>query len=64
MDMKTVAAAVLEARRFIEAAEAIRWDERLSGYDHPVSTVETAAARRASMELTRSLARMRAPRKW
>lgn len=58
MNDKDVQTAIAEARRFVRIAEQIRWDKREWG-TFPRSTVETAAARRASMDLTRALAKMR-----
>lgn len=55
MTNDSVKEAIAQAERFIAAARAIQWDHR--GY--LMGTVESAAARRASMDLTRALARMR-----
>lgn len=50
--------AISEARRFIENAEAAM--KRLSNDDYAkYGSKETAAARRASMDLTRALAELR-----
>ena len=64
---KTRDAAVAEARRFIAAAEKLQF--RTSDSDktwHYVSSAGpvNAAAKRASMDLTRALAELRRPRKW
>lgn len=51
-------AAIVEAKRFIDRAEAAVEDIRAKdGYYY--STVNTAAAKRASMDLTRALADVR-----
>lgn len=51
--MKT---AIAEAERFLKAARAVRFSQ--SGY-YPLDTTKSAAARRASMDLTRALAQLR-----
>jgi len=57
---KTLDAAILEARRFIDTAEALRVD-RKSNPDRRdwQPSVHAAACRRASMDLTRKLADLR-----
>lgn len=73
MDRSTVQAAVTEARRFIERAEAlldaeVEIIERVDGqYEHVKrpwrggydAPKQSGAARRASLDLTRALAEMR-----
>ncbi len=56
MNKDTVLAALHEAQRFIEKAEVAF--EELNGKNWPDHTV-TAAAKRASMDLTRALEKMR-----
>lgn len=60
MHAETLDKAIAEARRFIKAAEAARpaFKEREWGGG---GTKESAAARRASMDLTRALADLRRP---
>jgi len=71
MNRKTVNMAVVEAKRFIKAAETLLAAEH-HRYDHITRTVdkqrwtggsdspkESGAARRASLDLTRALAEMR-----
>lgn len=65
MNAKTLEAAVYQARRFIERAEALKKaakDHSMSAdfgfYAHPK---ESGAVRRASLDLTRALAEMRKP---
>lgn len=56
MKNKNVLAAIAEARRFIEAAKKVV----PSGYGDSVEHgPDAAAAKRASLDLTKSLARMR-----
>ena len=51
--------AVAEAQRFIRAAKRVTDNDlRSQGYHN---SIEIAAAKRASMDLTRALARMRKP---
>lgn len=55
--------AVREAAEFIKRAKAVQWN-RCDGdnpYWHHVGSVESAALKRQSMELTRALSRMRKP---
>ena len=54
MNTKTLAAAVREAKRFIEAAKAVRSDGEWIN-----SSKESGAVKRASMDLTRALSEMR-----
>jgi hypothetical protein len=50
--------AVALAKEFVRRAETVRWDT-VGDYPYPASNVETAATKRASLDLTRALARMR-----
>ena len=60
--------AIAEAERFLKKAKAVKWEKRETsfldgttyGYTY-IDTRLTAAAKRASMDLTRALARMRKP---
>jgi hypothetical protein len=58
-------AAIAEAKRFLKVAQLLEHESREDYEDkarmYPGSPL-TAATRRASMDLTRALARMRAPR--
>lgn len=56
MTAETVKLAVAEAKRFIEKAGKIK-----AGHLYFQTSKESAAARRASMDLTRALAEMRKP---
>lgn len=58
MTPKTLTEAVAEAERFIRLAKAVPGARSISYYD---PSPEAAAAKRASMDLTRALARMRRP---
>lgn len=58
MTKQTVDEAVDSAREFIKRASKINWRGGTSIYS-VASTIETAATKRASMDLTRALARMR-----
>jgi hypothetical protein len=64
MKPDTLKQAVAEAKRFISAAEKCKFSQ--SQYNksifYPQSGKETAAAKRASMDLTRKLADLRAGR--
>jgi len=51
MNQKALKASIKEAKRFIAVAEAAK--------GQPTGSPETAAAKRASMDLTRVLAKMR-----
>jgi len=54
--------AVAEARRFIERAERIDWDKTYGSGEWirpDISGKDIAAAKRASMDLTRALAEVR-----
>lgn len=57
MNNKTLRNAIKEAKRFLAATDAIVWEDRGEFSFSP--TKETAAAKRASMDLTRALADMR-----
>ena len=63
MDPKTIKEAVHEATRFLKAANA--WHDRqtedLKNDSRCFNTAEGGSLRRASMDLTRALARMRKP---
>ena len=69
MNIILVDAAVAESERFISACEALKnrhaLDMQARGekkgylYDHPSGSKQTASVRRASMDLTRALARLR-----
>lgn len=67
MNVKQIEAALNEAYRFVKTAEAaIQAETKHEFYDgaewHPyVPTMHTGAVRRASMDLTRSLANLRKP---
>ena len=61
MNLDTVNEAITEARRFIQRAEAwkkVEAEKAKSYYNNPK---ESGAMRRASMDLTRALAKMRKP---
>lgn len=68
MTEETLKEAIAEAERFLEKAKAVKWERRqIAGglygdktYPY-VDATKTAAAKRASMDLTRALARMRKP---
>lgn len=57
--------AISEAERFLKKAKAVQWESplRLNGqlWQSPIDLTQTAAAKRASMDLTRALAKMRKP---
>ena len=57
MNKDTLRDAVIEAERFIKAANQVTWH----GLYGEVSHKEAAAAKRASLDLTRALAKMRKP---
>lgn len=63
MKRKTLDRAIADARRFIEAADAIRradiGTKDLEYVPYSTPTKFTAAAKRASMDLTRTLADLR-----
>ena len=65
MRMNEVNDAELEARRFLRACEALQARFNADPEATPgawlIGSPETAAVRRASMDLTRALARMRRP---
>jgi len=58
MDLDNLAAAVAEAERFIARAKDVQANPPRYSF---VGTPHTAAARRASMDLTRALADLRRP---
>lgn len=73
MTPEKIDAAIREAKRFIDRAQKAKKAFRYHGYSSAScnvgggywsneNTVDTAAARRASMDLTRALADMRKPR--
>lgn len=55
----TIVEAIVEAERFIRNAKAVLDEPAHMGFI--VGTAKTGALRRASMDLTRALARMRRP---
>ena len=57
MNKDTLREAVVEAERFIKAANQVKWGGFYGEPNHP----EAAAAKRASMDLTRALTKMRKP---
>lgn len=64
MNAETLRTAIAEAKRFISAAEKVGITKYVSDTDEewesvPGYTKESAAAKRASMDLTRALAEMR-----
>ncbi|MDP2661177.1 MAG: hypothetical protein Q8R28_10665 [Dehalococcoidia bacterium] len=59
MTTDTLRTAIAEAQRFIIAAQAASWRIKEDGAVLIVGSKETAAAKRASMDLTRALAAMR-----
>ena len=63
MTKESLDAAIAEAKRFIAKAAAVNWRkiEMAHGgfHNYVESGVAAAAAKRASMDLTRALARMR-----
>ena len=68
MNKDTLRDAVIEAERFIKAANQVEWETMQWDWANktkrlqPNSTGHThAAAKRASMDLTRALAKMRRP---
>ncbi|KKW92644.1 hypothetical protein [Sphingobium chungbukense] len=68
MNPDSLTAAIAEAERFIERASAARdafewrkFNNITGGYWNNTNTVLSAAARRASMDLTRALADVRRP---
>lgn len=58
MNPATLKQAVAEAKRFIEVAKTVKVYSDRAYFD---TSKETAAAKRASMDLTRALAEMRRP---
>lgn len=64
MNRDKIAAAVAEARRFIERVEALPEQATYEAFGHTYSChypKEQGAIRRASMDLTRALADLRRP---
>lgn len=61
MKPKTINESVKEAQRFIKLAKSVIDEHKLSGYEGLYGSKATGALRRASMDLTRSLAEMRRP---
>ena len=66
MNEENLNIAIAEAERFLRAARAVKWKRRRYDFDPGafylyVDTAKTAAARRASMDLTRALAQLRKP---
>ena len=61
MNPATLKRAIAEAQRFIAVAKAIEVAKDRKPYDWFWPSKETAAAKRASMDLTRALADMRRP---
>lgn len=60
MTPEALKAAMQEARRFIEVAKRVQ-THKLGSYEHIVAGKEAAAAKRASMDLSRALSEMRKP---
>ena len=67
MNKESLSYALAEAERFIRIAKTVKWETRtFDTPDGPISYTEighpaAAATKRASMDLTRALARMRKP---
>lgn len=69
MTKETLDEAIAEAERFLKKAKAVRWEKRTvpACGNYPaldymeITHPEAAAAKRASLDLTRALARMRKP---
>ena len=66
MNEENLKTAIAEAERFLKAAKAVKWERRPVTSPQPfhyiwADTTKTAAAKRASMDLTRALAQMRKP---
>ena len=61
MSPATLKRAIAEAQRFIAVAKAIKVAKDRKPDDYFFGSKETAAAKRASMDLTRALAEMRRP---
>ncbi len=59
MKKDDLAAAVAEARRFIERAQALQSVYAKTGRDDNYPLPERSAARRSSLDLTRALAKLR-----
>ena len=66
MTKESLNSAIAEAKRFLEKAEAVEWRELKMVYGgshyYVESGVVAAAGKRASMDLTRALAKMRSSR--
>jgi len=61
MNQKTLVEAIMEADRFMEKAKKALWELQKMKHVHICGTKKSAAARRASMDLTRALAELRKP---
>lgn len=61
MNLDSIRAAVAEARRFIDRAEKAEHDFAVNDFAWN-GTKNTAACRRASMDLSRALSELREPR--
>lgn len=61
MKIEAINLAIAEAHHFIRAAEAAKKRLEADNMAHISGSKETAACRRASMDLTRALARLRQP---
>ena len=65
MNKDTLRDAVIEAERFIKAANHVKWEPDIIvsnvRYSYVANHPEAAAAKRASLDLTRALAKMRKP---
>lgn len=69
MNKDTLRDAVVEAERFIKAANQVKWEKKTipASDSYPkldyleIAHKEAAAAKRASLDLTRALAKMRKP---
>ena len=74
MNKDTLREAILEAERFLKAAKAVKWEkreyprfsyseteDRAERWYEDIDHTAAAAAKRASMDLTRALSRMRKP---
>ena len=60
MNVETLRKATAEAKRFLEIAAKVRVECLASGYMRVIdSTRESAACKRASMDLTRALSELR-----
>lgn len=62
MTRETITLAVIEARRFLDAAEVVLKTGDATTYtQHLYQSKDNARVKRASMDLTRALAEMRKP---